>query len=221
MNNLEPNKSTANSDDAREKELAEPLDQLPSQPPVQTEQISPERFSRFGRVLRSALRWAVGLLIVFAFGVGATWFTRVRHQSQEIQNLGEQLTTANSEVDRLSIEVEDLRPLVAENTNLEKELAKAELHVDLLDIFVDLTSAQLSLVEDNPLATSAALEGLDIRLEDLQKRLPGEGAPVIRKMQERLQLVMDELEVDAFAAKRDLEILSNDLLSLESVIFDD
>lgn len=77
----------------------------------------------------------------------------------------------------------------------------------------------MSLAEDDPLASGATLEVTDSRLEGLQESLSGKNAQDSGEMRERLQLVIDESEEDAFAAKRDLEVISNDAVSLETALF--
>ena len=204
--------------DSTEKQTLESNGQADTQGRETTSSRSP---SKIGRFFKKALRWTVGVALVFALGVSTAWFIRVRPQSVELQNQLQELNSLQAEYESLQSEVNDLRPLAAENKRLEEELAEAEIHTDLLKILVDLTSAQLGLAENDSLTAEKSLEGTDQRLEDLQDRLSEEAAQDILDMRSRLQLAIEGLENDDFAAKRDLEILSNDLVTLETILFDE
>jgi chromosome segregation ATPase len=129
------------------------------------------------------------------------------------------LETALSQVDALEAEVGSLRPLKDENAALKADVAEAERHLELLRVLVDVTSAQLELAEDNPAGAGLELAGTDDRLASLQAKLEGSQAATVQGLRERLGLVLDELEGDAFAARRDLEVLANNLLDLERSLF--
>ncbi len=175
--------------------------------------------SRFGRLLRSLLRWSAGLLVVFALGILATWLIRVRPQSANLAELRSDLDAAQGEISALQSEVNALRPLRGENTALKEELESTVKHLDLLRVLVDVTSARLALEQEDPTSARAALGATDDRLEALEAGLTGQNAQTVGGMRDRLVLVLDELETDAFAARRDLEILANNLLALERSLF--
>jgi hypothetical protein len=88
-----------------------------------------------------------------------------------------------------------------------------------LNVLVDVTTAQLALAQDDDIAARAALTGTAARLTALESTLDGADAIAVAEMGERLQLVLEEVETDSFAARRDLEILANNLLALERVLF--
>ena len=71
--------------------------------------------SKFRRFLSRALRWVTGFVVVFAFGVAATWVVQVRPGSEQIGALRAELDSAQAHIDSLVGEVESLRPLEGEN----------------------------------------------------------------------------------------------------------
>jgi hypothetical protein len=99
------------------------------------------------------------------------------------------------------------------------ELSLVSAHLNLLAVLVDVTTAQLALAQEDDIAARAALTGTDARLGALESTLEGANAEEVAEMSNRLQLVLEEAESDTFAARRDLEILANNLLALERVLF--
>jgi len=164
------------------------------------------------RRLRRLLFWTLSVTGVFALGLVAMWLVRVGPLSTEFEK-------ARSEVESLESELEDLRPLQAENAQLIDELAMGESQLQLLDVLVNVTSAQLALAQEDEIAAKAALAGTKVSLVELEEKLSAEDAETVRGMIDRLELVQGELDTDEFAASRDLEILANNLLSLERSLF--
>ncbi len=171
------------------------------------------------RRLRRFLSWAVALIIILAAGVILTWTLRVQPQVAQIEALQSEVQTLQSEVDAQLSELEQLRPMVAEVDLLKEQVAMAEAHLDLLTVLVDVTTAQLALAQEDDIAAKAALTGTTEHLQMLESTLEGANASEVADMVERLQLVLEEVETDTFAARRDLEILANNLLALERVLF--
>jgi hypothetical protein len=193
---------------------------------VEKEQVTPQRPNepvppgRLARWSSTVLRWGAGLGVVFVLGVALVWFTRVRPQTQELRTLSQTLQETQQQLDSAQAEVENLRPLKAENADLTDQLAKSQKHLALLSVLVDVTSAQLAVVEDNPLAAQAALKDTDSKLGSFQAGLEAESAQTVKSMRDRLGSVMTELGAnDQFAAKRDLEVIANTLVDLESSLF--
>ena len=179
----------------------------------QTEPPKPE--SRFSVYLRRALRWATAVVVVFGLGVAATWFNQVRPRIAQQEVLEQGLAAVEVQRDELQAQVDELSGVRDENEMLQAELQLAKGRLALLRVLVDVTTAQLGIAQDDPLAAKAALENTAAALVDLGEQLgPGE-ASTVADLQDRLALVQDELEADVFAAQRDLEILANSLLEIE------
>jgi hypothetical protein len=87
-------------------------------------------------------------------------------------------------------------------------------------VLVDVTTAQLALAEDDPVAAEAALKGTDKKLETIESGVEGDSATAAKAMRDRLATALDELAADdQFAAKRDLEVIANSLVDLEGALF--
>jgi hypothetical protein len=175
--------------------------------------------SKLRLFLRRLVRWLVAVLVIFALGVAATWLTRVAPQQKEIENLEHDLEMSREEADLSASEVEDLLPLVDENAELKSDLTAMEMHIEILKIQGDVASAQLALLAEDFVTARASLAGTDTRLEALMKNLEGEDRDTVQGMLTRLDLVLEELGDDSFAAIRDLEVLSSNLAALERSIF--
>jgi hypothetical protein len=171
--------------------------------------------SRFGRFLRRTLRWATATVVVFGLGVAATWFNQVRPRINQVQLLEQGLATVEVQRDQLQTAVDELQGVQAENEVLQAELQETEGRLALLRVLVDVTSAQLGIAQEDPIAAKAALENTAAALVDLGAKLGPGQASTMAALQDRLTLVQADLEADIFAAQRDLEILANSLLEVE------
>jgi cell division protein FtsB len=204
-----------------ETEMDQPLAAAagPPEPPEPTaadlEAEVPEE-SRIGRFLRRALRWITGFVVIFALGFGSTWLARVQPLQREVEQLEATLSDTNDARDRLQQQVDELEGVREENQSLAAALQENQGQLELLNILVDVTTAQLAIAQENPAAAAAALSDTDARLIELGKTL---GSQQVAPLRERLALVIEEVEVDIFAAQRDLEILANTLISMERDLF--
>lgn len=175
-------------------------DEIPSEP------VKPKRR------LRRFLFWMLCVTGVFALGLVAMWFVRAGPLSTEFEK-------ARVEIESLESELKDLRPLQAENAQLSDALETSESQLQLLSVLVDVTSAQLALAQEDEIAAKAALAGTRASLLELEEKLSAADAEIVRELIDRLELVQKEVDTDEFAASRDLEILANNLLSLERSLF--
>lgn len=207
----EPEAIEMEADVGRVEELS-PAEPLPETPSTEMEPARPSR-------LRRILVWVIAILLVFTLGVGACWLTQVQPQREQIASLESRASDAEARAENLQAEVTRLSPFEAENETLQTQLKRSTQHLDLLFVLVDVTSAQLAMVQEDTLAAKAALSGTDARLGDLESNLSGAEAATVKGLSERLTLVLEEVESDEFAARRDLEILANNLLSLERSLF--
>ncbi len=167
----------------------------------------PQPPSRISRFFRRLLRWAAGLVVLFALGVATTWLVRVRPQAAEIARLRSELATAQAEL-------ETLRPLPAQVESLQDELTRLRTALAIQEILVDVTSARFSLALGDAGGATENLARTDSRLTNLASMLPPSRAAQVAPMRERLALALREINGDRFAAMSDLEVLANQLLSL-------
>lgn len=198
---------------------AEPLESEQQEEAAAPEAAASEETSRAGSFARQALRWAAAFGVVFLLGVMLTWIMRVRPQADRILSMERSLGEARNEIQSLQSELEDLRGLEQENQELRQELEVKDQHLDLLVVLVDVTRARLALAQDQPGEATVALEETDARLESLHSGLEGAQRQTVASMQDRLNLVLNEMETNRFAAQRDLEILANNLVELERTLF--
>lgn len=190
------------------------LGEEPSEPLPEVEPPPPSRFRLF---LSRALRWVTGLMVVFVLGVVAMWVIRVRPTQDMLQSRQDEIDTLQDQITILEDQVQSLLPLEEENLSLQDQLAETEQQMAIRGVLVDITSAQLAMAQEDPVAAKAALAGTDERLQKLNVELVG--TDTLEGLRTRLALVLDELDSDTFAAQRDLQILANNLISLERSLF--
>jgi hypothetical protein len=175
--------------------------------------------SRFQRILRRVLLWALGLLGVFAVGVAVTWITQIRPLQSDKQALMDEIegVKTQAEADIAAIEAEF-------ETKLEEkqaELDEAALHTNLLSALVDVSSARVALGLEDTVGVRSALAGLDDRLQGLQQELGGDSSAAVMGLREQLNSVLAGLADDPAAADVEMASMTDNLLRLERSIFGD
>lgn len=160
---------------------------------------------RIGCVSRAVYILIVAVLIL-SFAGGAIYLLWYQPVSAE-------LAAANAEV-------EELRPLVAENEALAAEVQQAGTRLLILSALVDVNAARVSLALGEPEAAADRLDSIRQALAAVESRLEGETKQSVAAMGPRLELVAGEIDGDSFAAQRDLEVLANDLSGLAEQLAD-
>ncbi|MEE9508361.1 MAG: hypothetical protein V3V44_03650 [Anaerolineales bacterium] len=209
----------SNSDVLISSENEEEFDLGVLEPPLPIDDQILTEPSKLRLFLRRLLPWVVAILVIFTLGVGATWLARVVPQQKEIDNLEQEMENLLNAAELSASEIEDLLPLIDENASLQSDLSEAELQVKVLSIQADVASAQLALLAEDFVTAKASLAGTDTRLEALISNLESEDRNTVQGMLTRLELVLEELGEDSFAAIRDLEVLSSNLAALERSLF--
>lgn len=209
----------SNSDVLISSENEEEFDLGVLEPPLPIDDQILTEPSKLRLFLRRLLPWVVAILVIFTLGVGATWLARVVPQQKEIDNLEQEMENLLNAAELSASEIEDLLPLIDENASLQSDLSEAELQVKVLSIQADVASAQLALLAEDFITAKASLAGTDTRLEALISNLESEDRNTVQGMLTRLELVLEELGEDSFAAIRDLEVLSSNLAALERSLF--
>ncbi|KAA3646564.1 MAG: hypothetical protein DWQ07_10175 [Chloroflexi bacterium] len=179
----------------------------------------PQQPSRFNRFLRVALRWAVGLGVVFALGIALTWFVQVQPRAERIQELKGELSSANQQITDLEAEISDLQTEVNELLVVRDERDRAEVHLSLLNVLVDVSYAQMALAQNDPTNALAALEDTDLKLINLRANVENSLYDTVDELRTRLTLVQEGIDSDTFAAQSDLDVMRNSLLALEAALF--
>lgn len=168
--------------------------------------------SRFTLFLGKLLRWMTGALAIFALGIVLMWLVQVRPKAAEVRDLTKQ-------VEQLGGELDNLKAAEAENVTLRANLEDTQLHLSLLSILVDVSSAQLALNDGNLETAQASLAETDAKLDILLENFGSSQRDTLEAMQQRLSLALNEINEDAFAAQSDLEVLRNSILALERSLF--
>jgi hypothetical protein len=158
-------------------------------------------------LLRRAMLWAAGVVVVFALGALANWWTQVRPKADQVADLTSQLATANEEL-------ATARPKAAEADQLRASLDQAQLRLLTLQALVLVNDARVALAQGDVSGARIQAMTADSALGQLQIAAGPPRADDLSAMRERLSLAIDEIGVDAFAAQRDLEILANSLSAL-------
>lgn len=191
--------------------MTEPASVMPSTPSP-----SSSEPSRFRTLLRRALRWTTGLLVVFAMGLGATWVAQVRPLQLHVEALEQERAALEAQVADLKLQVEAMDALRAENVSLKADQARLEQHRLVLQAMTATAQAQLALAGGSAVeAPGPVLARVGEYLVALQDVLAGSMQQEVRDLRDRLALASRELTSDPFAAQRDLEILANGLRMLE------
>ncbi len=174
----------------------QPLTPVPPAPP-----------SRMTLLLRRAMLWAAGVVVVFALGALANWWTQVRPRATQVADLSTQLAAAQQEL-------ATARPRATEADRLQVSLDQAQLQLLTLQALVLVNDARVALAQGDLSGTRLPALTADSALARLQTEAGPPRADDLSAMRERLSLALDEIGVDAFAAQRDLEVLANDLSAL-------
>lgn len=214
-------------EETQEAETAEPEapDEFPEEP-VEGEDLEPEEKkepSKFGLFLRKVLRWAAGLGVVFIAGVLLMQFLVVSPLRKDLRGTKGDLEAAEAETAELQDDLADVRAdndaLETENEELQDQLTTALADQQILRALADVSAARVALAEDDVVTAKAALSGTNARLETLYDLVPADVEETVAGMVARLELAVEELDDDTFAAENDLEVLWTNLQALEASLF--
>jgi len=169
---------------------------------------------------RRALRWLLGLLIIFFLGVLAAVYLFYIPLRSETADLRQQLEQQQADIENASQAAQNLESEVDRLSTLERELAQAELHITLLSIQKDVNAARLALALDNPEDVRMALSTTAESLQQIETQIDNANQlAIITSLQNRLELVLEEFEDNPFAAQSDLEVMATDLVRFENALF--
>lgn len=165
-----------------------------------------EKAPRVGCLSRWVYILVVGV-VIFSFAAGSIYL--LFYQPVAAEN-----ATLTAELESARAELEDLRPLVARNESLQAEVSQAGLRLLVLAALVDVNAARVHLALGDSQPAAEGLAAIEDGLKRLKGKLDGAREEAVGAMLDRLTLVQDEIETDAFAAQSDLEVLANDLAQL-------
>ncbi len=141
--------------------------------------------------------------------------------------LREQLNSAETRIEELSdqsaSEINSAKEEIDRLSSIEDKFGDTQAELDellvqnlILKIRLDLISAKLALVSDDPQQASQALNETGGRIADLKKLAGVQQQKNVENLETRLELVLSEIEEETFAAISDLEVMLDILEELES-----
>jgi len=179
-----------------------------------------KRNTKSRKFIRRLLIWSLAILLIFLAGFAVSHFMFVsRPANAALEQAKADLAAAEVEITSLQSEVDDLSPLEVTNASLQIEVADVNTHITILSARVSVTDALLALQDGNLAEVSLELDKMETTLKTLKTMLNTDQREVVTIMEQRLDLVMGELDEDTTAAGMDLEVLSVKLTSLENTLF--
>ncbi len=195
-------------------------------PPIEETATDVKEESRARRFFRKVLRWTAGLFIVFGLGFTVAIFTlyqptlqRVEQGKSELAQANEQIENLDGQITNLEGEIESLQALEDQNLELIAAQKGLSLHVSILNARLDVANALLSLSEEDDAQARIILDKTAETLDTIKDLLEPDQREVVTAMQQRLELVLAEMENDSYAAQSDLDVLATSLLQLEDALF--
>jgi hypothetical protein len=170
----------------------------------------------------SLLRWLLGILILCGLGALAVvmlLYIPLRRDLAAAQGKLDSLTTkSSSDLQAANEEIDRLSSLEANNKDLQTRLDQANLSQTLLQIRLDIASAQLALAKEDSAKAKLALSKTAETIKKLESLLPQAQQAAITSLQDRLKLALGEVEENPYAANSDLDVMTNILLELENAL---
>ena len=182
--------------------------------------------SKARRFFRKTLRWTLGLLIVFGLGFTVAIFALYQPTLQKVEQGKSELAQANGQIENLAGqitnlegEIESLQALEDQNQELTAAQKDRDLYISILNARLDVANALLSLGEGDAAQARIILDKTAETLDTIKIMLEPDQREVVTAMQQRLELVLTEMENDPYAAQSDLDVLATSLLQLENSLF--
>jgi len=205
----------------------EPNDSQPKAPnlPAQPDPTKPAKpqLGRFRRFWRTSLIWLAVVALAFLAGVLIFNFLRYQPLTERLNQTQSKLTQSNQNISNLEAKLattsNKVTTLENDNRVLQSELDTAITHLELLQVLVDVNNARLALVDGDVLAAKASLKNTSAKLEVLTPRIAEVDTNLAQGMPQRLALILAGLDSDIETAKEDLELLTGNLLDVETALF--
>jgi uncharacterized protein YeeX (DUF496 family) len=186
--------------------------------------------SRGKSFFRQALRVALACVIVFGIGAILVIFLLYIPERQKSTQSSQDLAQASQTIDLMQSQITDLEAelrnerdryetLLSKNQELSSALDMAELQVVIIGMRTDIANARLAIAADDSGQALVILTNMPKSFDNMEILLPGRDAVIVANLRERLELVLGEIERDAYAADSDLDVLDKALLELENNYF--
>jgi chromosome segregation ATPase len=195
--------------------------------PAQPDPAKPAKpqLGRFHRFWRTSLIWLAVVALAFLAGVLIFNFLRYQPLNERLNQTQDELTQSNQNISNLEAKLTTTsnKVTILENDNqvLQSELDTATTHLELLQVLVDVNNARLALVDGDVPAAKASLKNTSAKLEVITPRIAEVDTNLAQSMPQRLALILAGLDSDIETAKVDLELLTGNLLDVETALFDE
>lgn len=197
-------------EEAEASEAAADVPETPEEPPQD---------GKPRNIFRRFLIWLVVIALAFAGGFFVDAQLRYQPERQKNRQLQTDLNAAEERAGDLEDEVQRLSVFEERNQALREEIHNLETHLVLISTQNAVADSMLALSGDNLADAKLALDRVGRNLAKLTEMLNEDQVEVVENMQQRHDLIMDELERDSSAAMSDLEVLASKLESLENSLF--
>ncbi|MCJ7718124.1 MAG: hypothetical protein MUO54_16605 [Anaerolineales bacterium] len=170
-------------------------------------------------IFRKILIWLVVMAIAFNGGFFLDAFIRYQPEKAKVEQLTEDITSADEEISSLKSEIERLGVFEDQNVGLKEEISNITTHITILSARAAVADATLALEQNRLADAKLSLDKVGSTLEGLITMLNEDQAEVVDSMLQRHQLIVIELEDDSLSAQTDLEVLASKLNALENALF--
>lgn len=177
--------------------------------------VLPPTQSKAKRFFLRILRWFFGLAIVFGLGFLTALILLYVPARQSINNYKSAIEGANQRIESLTSEAGKSQEFAQKYQNSQTELMNNEISQAILRTQIDVTSAMLALANNDLEKAKTYLSTSKEKLLSLGSLVKSDKIKTITDMQARLELVINEIGTDPYAATSDLDVLSTNLQQLE------
>jgi hypothetical protein len=186
------------------------VNEQPSLPPAQ---------SKVKRIFLRILRGFLGMAIVFGLGFLTALFLLYVPARQIIEDYKSAVEQANQQIESLNTEVGKSQEIAQKFQDSQTKLMDEEFLQNVLRARVDVTNAMLALANNDLEKAKTYLSTTKVKLIHLESFVQSDQVKTVTDMQARLELVVNEIETDPYAASSDLDVLSTSLQQLEDPYF--
>lgn len=218
-----PQMEVTSSPEAPEEEVKTIEEKEPEKAPLnkQTEE-EPTKTQKF---FQKALIWLIVIVIAFGSGFLLDHFLRYIPLKQDLSEVRSEMQTLNEDLDELNGQIEQLRPRLeaanAKISSLEEDLRMENARTQLYRVLASVNNARLDLFREDIDAARIDLAETKNHLEDLAPVIEEVDSELALSLPRRLELIIDGMDRDPETASIDLELLTKDLLALETLLFEE
>jgi hypothetical protein len=172
--------------------------------------------SRVGNFFRRLLRWLVGAVIIFALGVGVTYFVLYLPVKQEYAQAQIKLEQIPELESSLEATTNDLRSCKEQRDDAIKKIENTNLQTNLLTILADINRANFALLKEDLPRARAILMGTTSKMKGLSTEIAKQNDKLAKEINQLLIDAIRDLDSNPDKTQASLDQLSNTLLELQN-----